>query len=105
MPIASAALIALLYVVVATGEPDDTGIASLVAIVLTTLVIVGSAMTYSRLERGASTRFLGALAVTSVLFVIATMLDVVAPALALVIVAPLVAITVIDALSRRTSGQ
>ena len=48
MPIAIAALIGLLYVVVITGVPDHTGVVSLVAIVITALVIAGSAMTYSR---------------------------------------------------------
>ena len=109
MPIAIAALIGLLYVVVITGVPDDTGVVSLGAIVITALVIAGSAMTYSRLGSGASTRFLGSLAATSVLFVIGmillTTLDLASPVLALVIAAPLVVTTVGDALSRRTSGQ
>jgi len=117
MPIVIAALIATIFLAIVLFVPDDSGLVALVVIPLAILAIYGSAMTYSRLrahsdEAGAG-RFLGALAVTFVLFVAgaasALALDATSivfwGVVALVVVAPVAAITPLNSRSRRTSGE
>jgi len=117
MPIIIAALIAMIFLAITTFVPDESGLVALVVIPLALMAIYGSAMTYSRLrahgDEAAAVRFLGALAVTFVLFVAgaagALALDATSivfwVVIALVVVAPVAATTPINSHSRRTSGE